>query len=82
MQTLQATTEEHAELLSKYDEHEGRMIRAALDDGDLRKALKAATVSRQAAEKELAELKPRLQDTFSRLAGATAENEALHKQAS
>lgn len=77
---LQATSEEHQALLAKYDDHEAKMIRASLDDQDLKHAVQTATKGKEAAERELADLKPRLKDALSKLAGATAECAELHQQ--
>ncbi len=65
---------------ARWDDHEAKMIHASLSEHELKVSTTALTTAKGQLEAEMADLKPRLQEALSKLAGVTAENADLRSK--
>ena len=65
---------------ARWDDHEAKMIYASLSEHELKVSTTALATAKGHLEAEVADLKPRLQEALSKLAGVTAENADLRSK--
>lgn len=72
--------DELAAVQARWDDHEAKMIQASLSEHELKVSTTALATAKGQLEAEVADLKPRLLEALSKLAGVTAENADLRNK--